>query len=377
MRKPFRLLLCIGLIATACSDGRVTETDNGAAVRWIDVDGRTNRFNGSFLAFFPDQVTLHPGDTVVFRSIATGEPHTVTMGTLVDRTLAKEPGAPSLPRWTLGESSFLPANVGKPCYLESGEPPSDPRQSCEAVDKRPAFNGKQTYFSSGFLPGETEYRVQLDEKIEGGTYRFMCSFHGPKMSGAIRVVPEDEKIPDQGALDTAAKDKLREFVDSTIPVHNRVSEPFEDARAGRFPWPALASFDTNKGRVKVNEFVPFTLKAKVREHVTWNILGAHVISFEPFEAARPPAIRIRNTGETELKQDAINESRSPNPPDGAPKKRLRLDAPPYDDGFLSSGMLFSPKRGLITYTVRFTEPGTYRYECLLHPRMTGLVTVSV
>ncbi len=29
-----------------------------------------------------------------------------------------------------------------------------------------------------------------------------------------------------------------------------------------------------------------------------------------------------------------------------------------------------------TYTVRFTKPGTYRYECTLHPRMYGTVIVK-
>lgn len=82
-------------------------------------------------------------------------------------------------------------------------------------------------------------------------------------------------------------------------------------------------------------------------------------------------------GETELKADVVNESRSPEPPVGAPAEPVVLEAPRYEDGFLSSGMLYSPKRGLITFVVRFSEPGSYRYQCLLHPRMSGLVIVSV
>jgi plastocyanin len=54
---------------------------------------------------------------------------------------------------------------------------------------------------------------------------------------------------------------------------------------------------------------------------------------------------------------------------------VTLKAGPYEEGFLSSGMLDSP-HGQITYVLRFSEPGSYRYECLLHPRMTGLIIVS-
>jgi plastocyanin len=377
-RRLFGSALCIALLAAACGDGRATESDSGAAIRWIDVDAKTNRFNASFLSFFPDRVTVRPGDTVIFRSIATGEPHSVTMGTLVDRALApKAKGSrPSLPKWTLGTTSRLPPNVGRPCYLEKGAPPKEPTESCEVTEHQ-RFNGRQTYYSSGFLPEDTQFRVDISPRITPATYRFFCNFHGSRMSGAIKVVEKDADIPSQGDVDAEAKQKLRPFVDETLDVHAKTYEPYEDARAGRFPWPALASFDTNEGLVKVLEFVPFTLKAKEGERVRWNLLGAHTIAFDAPENARPPAIRVLSTGETELKADAVNESRSREPPVGAPRKRVVVRAPPYDEGFMSSGMLYSPKRGRIEFAMTFSEPGSYRYQCLLHPRMTGLVIVSV
>jgi plastocyanin len=197
------------------------------------------------------------------------------------------------------------------------------------------------------------------------------------MSGEIRVVPKDSRIPPQSEVDAAAKQKLGSFVDETLITHARTYKPFERARAGSFPWPARASFETHRGVVKVLEFVPFTLKAKVDERVRWSLHGAHTIAFDAPENAKPPSVRILSTGETELKADAVNESRSPEPPVGAPSKPTVLEAGPYSEGFLSSGMLYSPTQGLITYSLRFSDPGSYRYECLLHPRMSGLVIVSV
>lgn len=378
MRKLGPLVLCVALAATACGDSRTTETESGAAIRWIDIDAKTNRFNVSFLAYFPEKVTVRPGDAVRFRSVWNGEPHMVTMGTLVNALFAQPPPPepPPIPRWSLGESHILPANVGRPCYLDEGPPPSDPGQACPTVEQ-PPFNGRQSYYSSGFLPESARFTVELAEDIAPGSYRFFCNFHGPRMSGEISVVERGAEIPPQSELDDAANEKLRAFVDGTLPEHARRYEPFERARSGSFPWPSLASFETHEGIVKVLEFVPFTLKAKVDERVSWRLNGTHTIAFDAPQNAKPPATRILTTGETELKQETVNENRSPEPPLGAPPEPIVLEAPPYADGFLSSGILHSPQEGLVTYAVRFTEPGSYRYECLIHPRMSGLITVSV
>lgn len=371
------VLVCLLLVAAACGTGRTTETEDGRAIRHVDIDGRTNRFTGSFLSYFPDSVTVRPGDEVVFHSINNGEPHTVTMGRFVDQLLTDPSGEqPGLPSWTLGASEFLPANIGRPCFLDDSGPPTDPQESCPPVDEIPDFNGRQAYYSSGFLPDEATFRLRLAEDTPTGTYRFSCAFH-EEMTGSIEVVDPGADIPAQDELDRVAGDMLSTFVDETLPVHGETYEPFEDARAGEFPWPAQASFETHGGRVKVLEFVPFTLKAKVDEQVRWSMFGTHTISFDAPENAQPPAIRILSTGETELKADVVNERLSPDPPVGAPKEPVRLEAPPYDDGFLSSGMLYSPERGLIEYAMRFTDPGSYRYQCLIHPGMTGLVIVSV
>jgi plastocyanin len=370
------IAVVLAFVAAACGDSRPTETSDGAAIRWVDVDGRTNRFNASFLSYFPSEITLHPGDQVNFRSVWSGEPHTVTLGTLVEKYLSsKAKKKPNLPTWTMGESHTLPANAARPCYLAKGAPPKETTQACDVVEQ-PEFNGKQTYYSSGFLPEDRVFRMKLANDIKPGKYSFFCSFHPDKMRGALTVAADGVDIPTQDDVDTEATEKLRAFIDGTLPVHGDTYEPFDRARAGRFPWPALASFETFDGAVKVLEFVPFTLKAKEDERVRWRIQGAHTIAFDAPDNAKPPAVRILNTGETEIKADAINENRSPEAPVGAPKRPVTIEAS-YEDGFLASGILYSPVPGSITYVVRFTDPGSYRYQCLLHPAMSGLVIVSV
>jgi plastocyanin len=51
--------------------------------------------------------------------------------------------------------------------------------------------------------------------------------------------------------------------------------------------------------------------------------------------------------------------------------------PPVDagtwngEGFLNSGLMFGGD-----FIVRFSKPGTYTYECLIHPGMAGTITVT-
>jgi hypothetical protein len=52
-----------------------------------------------------------------------------------------------------------------------------------------------------------------------------------------------------------------------------------------------------------------------------------------------------------------------------------VDGGTYDGtGFWSSGVLFS--EAYVRYTLRFSNPGTYRVACLIHPPMVGTVTVN-
>src|SRR5438105_11307514 len=62
-------------------------SSSGAQTRTVQVDNTTDKFDAGFLAYFPKQVTVHPGDTVDFHENWTGDAHTVTMGTLVDQGL--------------------------------------------------------------------------------------------------------------------------------------------------------------------------------------------------------------------------------------------------------------------------------------------------
>src|SRR6266404_3618797 len=92
-RKLGMAVLVVALLATACgksksSSSTATTAGGGGGKVTVGVDAKSDTVKAAYTAFFPNEVTLHPGDTVDFKGNWTGEPHTVTFGTLIDTGLA-------------------------------------------------------------------------------------------------------------------------------------------------------------------------------------------------------------------------------------------------------------------------------------------------
>ena len=83
MRRPFGIAAAFVLLSTACLGG------GGGDERTVLVDYNHDEFNTIMLDNFPGDVTIAAGGTVVFKQVWTGEPHTVTAGTLVDKEMQR------------------------------------------------------------------------------------------------------------------------------------------------------------------------------------------------------------------------------------------------------------------------------------------------
>src|SRR5207248_1477458 len=155
--------------------------------------------------YYPNTLKVHAGDTIDFKEVWSGEPHTVTMGKLVDAGLAAQDkadphGAP-LPAFAKLPSMFpsgqgdLNQNAAQPCFMSGGDPSTIKNNGACPKVTQPAFDGTQAYYSSGFLKKGTTFDVKLAPNIAAGTYRYYCNVHGPEMSGSFTVVGKDAKTP--------------------------------------------------------------------------------------------------------------------------------------------------------------------------------------
>ena len=406
------LVVVVALVLGACGGGGGAADQDGE-LRRVLVDYKHDEFSASFLAYFPNLVKVHPGDRVDFKQAWTGEPHSVTMGRLVDElgqpfwelldpifergdadyssiVGAEEPQADAffeqLPFLADEQLNVIQA-AAQPCYIEKGAPDvSDPDEPCEVQDQ-PDFNGRYDYYNSGFIPYEGErgntFTLPLSDDIEPGTYHYYCNWHFVEMSGAIQVVPEAEPIPSQTDVNKAANQQATRYTDVLAGF-------YDDARAGRRgDLPAIGFEPTeeeNAGEYGLfpaigNEFVPSTVEAEVGEEVTWSFLGSrHSLAFNVPKYF--PVFEVAGDGTVTLDDRGFRAVKFPKPPDeeadeGPPegeREPIHLDGGRFDGsgGLHSTGMFYSAGD---TFSLTFTKSGTYLFACLVHPTMVGKVVV--
>lgn len=374
------------------------------------VDSTHDEFVASMIDFFPDTVVVHPGTTVRFRQLWTGEPHSVTFGTLFNDELGRirerlrqhpSPRADELPDLAIFDK--LPVMLGRessefavnqngaqPCYLDDGRPPADPERPCPRR-AQPRFTGRQSYYSSGFIPyrgGDgNRFDLRLADNIKPGSYNFYCNLHGVGQSGTLRVVPKSEQLPAQRAQAQRGRAEItKEFGEplsgalasakhGSLTIGSAtLSTPLAGAATTAIrPWGGLAHrhhFEHRHG--SVNEFIPDTVRTKVDEPVTWTFVGRHTVSFNVPKYL--PVFVTDDEGNVRL-DPRVHEAVGWSIPTGrSPTAPAVVDTGSWNGrGFRSSGLDW---RTGDQFRVSFSKPGTYLLACLIHPAMVGRVIVE-
>src|SRR5581483_3092210 len=387
MRKRLGVaVLAVVLLATACgksksSSSTATTASGGAGTVTVGVDAKNDTFKAAYTAFFPNDVTVHPGDTVDFKEVWTGEPHTVTFGTLIDTGLAAAdklgPNATDEPAELKKVPDVFPTGPGdavqttaQPCFLATGDPPTG-GAVCPKV-KQPAFDGKHTLYSSGFLAEGDTFSMKLASDLAPGTYRYFCVIHREGMEGKITVVPAGQKAQSASEVATAGKAQ-QAAIDAKLKA---VFDTFPTLTAAK----AMAgggSPDAPDGFLA--EFGPNSVSVPVGGTVTWDVQGPHTIAFNATEDA-VGAIAKAPDGSVHLNIKAGGPAGGPGADPGAPPptKPTVIDGGKWDGtGFRNSGFLlgFGPP-GILKFKLTFTKAGTYQMRCLVHPDMKGTVKVG-
>lgn len=406
--KRIVILACVLAVMTAaCSSKSTTTTTgtttapattaaNGPKTLNVVVDHKSPDVASTLLAYFPNVVTAHPGDTVDFQLQETGEPHTVTLGTLADAAITKsnpnDPNAPPPP-----EDAKLPnlfpqgpgdaiQSAAQPCYLPAGtDPPAS--NACTAAQQQPTdFDGTQSYYNSGWLSADKDFKVKIAAGTKPGTYKYMCLLHREGMSGTITVVAPAETVP--SAADQAAKGtqqvtdiltKLKPSIDA-LPSGTNPDLGF----LPKGPNIALAGSGAQAVQdAQINAFGPKAVSIPVGGSVSWIVFGDHTISFNAPESAKG----ARQPGTTHINQQMAAPAGGPGvpppanqngpPPTGPPPAPTIADNGAFDGtGFRSSGLVLSFPPALSGYKLTFTKAGTYTYRCLIHDNMEGTVKVG-
>jgi len=401
-----RLVVLIGVLALVMSgcgsdDGdssSATTAAGGGGTYKIQVDGKTDAFVGEFATFVPSKFSVHPGDTVEFDlPTFSGVPHTVTLGTLVDKAVAKltELGPEALPvaQEEAPEMLNLPdvfnhappdgppvpnQSAAQPCYLATGIPPLSLKGGAPACPKveQPAFDGKQAFYNSGMLAEDGDsWKMKLADDIAPGTYQMMCMIHRGAMTAAMTVTADSESIPNPAAVSAAGKTEFKELVAKVKPAA-------EAARKLPLDKAALGSGDPKIPNVVVAEMGPKEISVPVGGTVVWNEFAFHTLSFNATDA--DVGVVTKNAdGSWAFAQKSGPPAGFTVPaeagvfPPPANSKPLLVDLGSFDGtGFKSTGITGSVPPQFIAFKLKFTKAGTIPFRCLVHPDMKGEVKVG-
>src|SRR3954449_7553532 len=77
IRGVVLVVTLVALVLVGCG-----ASSSGAHTRQVLVDYSPDDISTSFFGYYPHFVEAHPGDTIDFHQTWTGEPHTITLGTL-------------------------------------------------------------------------------------------------------------------------------------------------------------------------------------------------------------------------------------------------------------------------------------------------------
>ena len=404
-----------GLTTAAAAESEATASPQ---VFNVTIDGNVDEFNGSFFGFYPNHVQAHPGDTIVFTSVFSGEPHSIAFGTVVQevadlffalppeqQSFEEEPPPDVLaeleeafaaipPMLPEGEGDAIQSSVNACFVPEGGEVPTDPATMCEVTTASP-FTGTEVFYNSGFLPDAMTFEMQLAEDLAPGTYHGLCTLHGISMYFALEVVAADQPT---ATPDEVAAEGLAELEADAAAVQPAIDDAM--AMSAEMPGHVLAGTGTDEApHSLVVQFLPQDLTVAAGDAVTWTIIGPHTVSFNAPESARTLLAQGEDGGyhiNPEGLTPAGFEPQAP-PDDGSappetmthegtePDASAAPEGPPEEEGpppavdagtwngegFLNSGFLDGGD-----FVLRFDTPGTYTYDCLIHPEMQGTITVE-
>ncbi|MBA3654422.1 MAG: hypothetical protein H0W70_09535 [Actinobacteria bacterium] len=346
MRKILVILLvALALLGAACGNDdngggnakKKAAGPSGAQTYDVDMDADASP-QYQVAAYYPGQLTVRPGDTIVFNNKSKVHPHTVTFGIKADQS--NRPAAIT----AKGEENPV---AFAPCFTDTEASPQLAACPSKADPANPPAYAGRGFWSSGILSAAAgpaapaKITLKLADSIAPGNYSYVCMLH-PFQAGSIKVAATDGDRLTPAAVRTSAEASAKKAVADT----SSLKAPAATAGTVTAGWgdriTAVMAYD------------PAALNVKVGDTVTWK-------DASPYE---PHTVTFESMFKT------------PGDP-GATAPAGVKSGGTYTNGFTSSG-LFGPQPFFEsnTFSLTFAKAGTYNYVCTIHPGQKGTVTVA-
>ncbi|MBZ0298308.1 MAG: hypothetical protein K8J31_01130 [Anaerolineae bacterium] len=295
--------------------------------------GDTGEFNTAVLAFGPQSLQVHRGDTVTW-----------VIDSFHNIHFEK----------SLSELVIAPEVDGKPL------PQFNPAIAFPTIESGGVFTGGDVNSGVGLDPTNPLLTFSLVIDVEPGVYGYMCDVH-PGMVGNITVVDDSTAIPSPDEVQAIGAGQLASTRGNGLQTAMEASmQPPVVGDDG-----ALAvSAGVQSGTAAVLAFFPATAVIEAGESVTWTIPENSMEPHTVTSPALPPGSEFniipQEAGPPIL---ALAEAAFPSLENGA-----SISA----GGAFNTGFMFPGQ----SYTLKFTEPGVYSYVCFIHAGMQGTVVVT-
>jgi plastocyanin len=307
------------------------------------------RQSAEVLAFFPGSVTIHVGDTIVWKGMSINF-HTIDL---------PGPGGKALPLITPTGPMVSGANdaAGSPFWFNATVPQLGFNPALAAPSAAHTYTGSARV-DAGLPFKPRAFAVRF---TKAGNYAYFCDVH-PGMHGRVIVLAKQKTAPSGAQIAAAvAREQAKDLTTAAALVRTKIrGDRVSLGLGGRRGVEALRMFQ-GVTHVKVGTTITFAM-AK-------GSLETHTAAFGP-----KPYLKTLAEGFDMPIIDARASFRS-SPPASGP---IVLDQSAHGNGFANTGALADYKGSTLPPLdkITFTQKGTYRFECLVHPFMHGVVVVD-
>lgn len=345
------------------------------------------------MRFFPDTISVHPGDTLHFTSngfhtatllpVGTGPVQWIesqaTLGTSQPYAFAQPDPDDGPTSYKLGNAAIFATD---PTCGGAGQP------AC-------SFDGSSVLNSGAPFFGPFDFTVEV-EVAAGSTFYVVCIIHGAMMRMRVEVVGGGAAASDPAYIEDANEAALTQDLDTANALHERFSGRASShiSPDGTRVWDAWAGVDSR--HVVLYGFYPSRLRIDRGDTVQWHFDS---LTYEDHTVTLPLSTgrEIARNAPLACDPDGDGGAGPDNPPD--------LEEPPFcsdpgqlefeiDDRFVNpsgngvfkgrdlenSGVLGANSfLGDANYELRFPKAspdGGFKYLCLIHPFMRGRVIVG-
>lgn len=297
--------------------------------------------------FFPRSVAIHVGDTISWQGMSINF-HTIDLPGKSGKDL---PLIVPSGQTTTGINDF----AGSPFWF-NGQPIVTINTKLGAPSGGNTYNGIKRV-DAGVPLKAKPFKVKFTKP---GTYVYFCDVHYD-MRGIIVVRPKSTSVASAGTYAAqVATQVTRDTKEAKKVADTKVTGRVSMGVAGKFNVEVLAMFPSTL-HVKTGSTVSFSMSRGTGE--------THTATFGPQAYLKPIVSSFAGFGPFDSRG-----AYSSSPPGSA----IVISPTSHGNGFGNTGALDRDAGTPLPASakVTFTTPGTYHYQCMIHPFMHGTIIVS-